>query len=116
MPRLYVVQRVERKALYLPMGGTVEKPGLLFWLPKADPGHVEDLIRAQLARQGITNESEVHAIIERAEKEYEMRIKVAQAKKEARRLMGIRAAGGKLMSVGFRKWKQVFHPAIVKGK
>ena len=115
MPRLYVARRKQRKGFYLPMGGTVENPSLMFYLPEREgrqvsAGQLDELIRAQLEKVGITKESDVQDIINKAEEDYELRIKVEEVKKELRRLMDIRAKGGKLMSTGFRKWKQAFYP------
>ena len=75
---------------------------------------MEGLVRAQLEKQGITDESEVQAIIARAEEEYEKKIKVAEAAKEVRRLMALRAQGAKLMQVGYHRWKQAFYPGVRK--
>ncbi len=77
---------------------------------KLERSELDDLVKAQLNKQGITKDSEVQAIVDKAEKEYEDRVKTQETTKELRRLMAIRAAGGKLMQVGFRKWKQVFYP------
>lgn len=113
MANLYVVRKAERKGLYLPMGGTKKNPSLMFVLNrKLERGELDELVRAQLAQKGITNESEVQTIVDQAEKEYEDRIKVEEAKREIARLMNIRRSGGKLMSTGFRKWRQAFYPAL----
>jgi len=61
----------------------------------------------------VTNEAEIQAVVERAEMDSEIRLKVYQARQEVRRLMAIRATGGKLMQMGFRKWKQAFYPAVI---
>lgn len=71
-------------------------------------------MRSELAKQGVTKESVINKIVDEAEKQYEMRIKIAEAKAEVKRLMGIKAGGGKLMQVGYRKWKQAFYPAVMK--
>jgi len=98
------------------MGGTKRNPTLMFFLPQTSrqqisPGHLDEMVRSQLAKQGITQESAVNTIVEKAEAEYEERIKMLEAHQEAKRLMGLRAAGAKLMQVGYRKWRQVFYPA-----
>ena len=115
MPRLYVARRKQRKGFYLPMGGTVENPSLMFYLPEREGRQVsenqlDELIRAQLEKVGITKESDVQAVINKAEEDYELRVKVDEAKKELRRLMDIKLKGGKLMSVGHKKWRQAFYP------
>src|SRR3990167_831533 len=112
MSRLLIARRPQRKGLLVEMRGTKANPNLLFPLYGIEPGELDDLVRAIIAKGGVTEESEVQAIIEKAEQDAEVRIKVAEAKAEVRRLMKIRAMGGKLMQVGFRKWKQVFHPTI----
>ena len=114
MSRLYVARRNQRQGFYLPMEGTEKNPSLLFFLPgkngrQVDAGQLDELIRSQLEKVGITKESDVQAIVKKAEEDYELRIKVEEAKKELRRLMKIRAEGGKLMQVGNRKWKQAFY-------
>lgn len=115
--RLYVVRRANRGALYLPMGGTKQNPSLMFFLPQGKgkqmgEGQLDQLIRSNLARQGITKESDVHTIVEKAELQYEQRIKMQESHQEAKRLMALRAAGARLISCGFRKWRQAFFPAV----
>ena len=112
MSRLFVARRPKRRGLLLPMLGTKANPSLLFPLDGVDRGELDELIRAILAKQGITNETEIQAIIEKAEQDSEVRIKVAEAKAELRRLMGLRARGFRLMQVGFRKWKEIFYPSV----
>ena len=110
MANIFVARRVQRKGLYLPMGGTKDEPSLVFVLDrKLVRSELDELVRAQLASQGITDESAIQSLVDRAEKDYEDSIKVAEAKREVKRLMAIRANGGKLMQVGYRKWKQVFY-------
>tara|TARA_Y100000310_G_scaffold328372_1_gene396414 strand:- start:4540 stop:4887 length:348 start_codon:yes stop_codon:yes gene_type:complete len=108
MSKIWVAHRTHRKALYLPMQGTEQNPNLMFFLPKMEPSQLDELVRSELQKQGITNESVIHDIIEKAEAEYEKRRKVEETQREVRRLMKIKEAGGKLMQVGFRRWKQVF--------
>ena len=98
-----------RKGLYLPMGGTKDNPSLMFMLPKTDRSELDELVRAQLERQGITKEADVQAIMDKAEAGYEERRKVEEATNEVKRLMRIRAEGHSLMQQGFRKWKQAFY-------
>ena len=111
MSRLLIARRPKRRGLLMPMEGTRRNPMLLFPLDGVDRGELDELIRAILEKQGVTDEAEIQAIIERAEQDSETRIKVAEAKAEVRRLMKIREAGGKLISKGFRRWIQVFYPA-----
>jgi len=113
MSKLQVVRNPLRKALFLPMGKTSKNPSLIFPLTrKLDASELDEQIRIQLEKLGITKESDVQAIFDKAETDYEYRIKVSEARREIRRLMKIRESGGKLMQVGNRKWKQVFYPAI----
>lgn len=110
MPNIYVARRAKRKGLHLQMSGTRENPNLMFVLPN-DRSELDNLVRGILAKQGITKESEVQTIIDRAEMQAEERIKVNEAIKEISRLMAIKEAGGKLISMGRRKWAQAFYPS-----
>ena len=111
MPRLYVARRPQRKGLYLPMESVSQNPSLLFPLTKSvDPSQLDELIRIELEKVGITKESEVQAVLDKAEASYEERIKVAEVQKEVRRLLALRAEGKTLMQVGDKKWKQVYYP------
>ena len=116
MPNLYVARRPGRKGLYLPQGMSRENPSLLFPLDRTDPSELDELIRAQLAKVGVTKESDVQAVIDKAETDSEARIKLTVARKELRRLMALRAEGAKLMQSGFRKWKQAFYRPIKGGR
>lgn len=116
MPRLYVARRLQRGALLLPMGATHQNPSLLFMLPTMSTQQLDEMIRKQLEKQGVTKENEIQNVVEEAEKQYEHRVKVVEAQREVRRLMKIRAVGGSLMQVGWRRWKQVFYPAIKRFK
>jgi len=112
MSRLFVARRPQRKGLYLPQEQVSSNPSLLFPLTKStDPSQLDELIRAELEKVGITKESEVQAVLDKAEADYEFRMKVQDARKEIRRLMALRAEGHKLMQVGNKKWKQVYYPA-----
>lgn len=115
MPNLFVARRAGRRGLLLPQGMNKANPSLIFPLDYTDRSELDDLIRAQLEKVGVTKESEVQAVIDKAEKDSEARIKLEEVRKELRRLMAIREKGGKLMQVGFRKWKQAFYPGI-KGR
>ena len=112
MPGISIHWRKNRKGLLLPMMGTKANPMLLFPLESVEKSELDELVRAILAKGGITEESEINAIIERAERDSEIRIKVAEAKAEVRRLMSLRYQGKKLMQIGWRKWKEVYYPAI----
>ena len=111
MSELYIARTPKRLGLHLEMEGTAQNPNLMFFLPKMEKGQLDQFVRSELAKQGVTKESVVNKIIEEAEEQYEMRIKIAEAKAETKRLMEIRANGGSIMQVGYRKWKQVFYPA-----
>ena len=112
MPELYIARRPKRRGLLLPMLGTKVNPSLLFPLDGVDRGELDELIRAILAKQGVSDEGEIQAIVEKAEQDSEVRIKIAEARKEIRRLMSIRAKGISLIQVGFRKWREAFFPAV----
>ena len=113
MGNLLVTRRPKRRGLLIARGlGTKANPSLLFPLDGVDRSELDELIRAILARQGVTDETEIQAIIERAEIDAEVRIKIAECRAELRRLMAIRARGISLMQVGFRKWRAAFFPAI----
>lgn len=116
MPRIYVARRKERKGLYLPMLGTKDKPSLMFMLEgDMSNNRLEDYVRKELEKQGITDEPTVQKIMAEAEKQYERNIKITETQKELKRLMEIKARGGTLMQVGHRKWKQAFYPSVSKG-
>ncbi len=111
MPNIYIARRANRKALMLPMGQVSQNPTLLFpLLKRTEKSELDDLVRVELAKQGITKESDVQNIIDKAEKEYEQRVKVAETQREVRRLMALKRDGAKLIQVGHRRWKQAFYP------
>ena len=112
MGNLYVARRAKRRGLYVPMEATKANPSLLFPLDGVDRSELDELIRAHLSKLGVTKESDVQAVIDKAEEDSEARVKLEEARKELRRLMAIREGGGKLMSVGFRKWKQASYRPI----
>src|SRR3989304_5051921 len=111
MPNKQIARPSKRQALFIAQG-QVGKKALIVPLYKIEKGELDQLVRGILAKGGVTEESEVQTVIEKVEESYEARIHVAEARAEVRRLMKIRAAGGKLMQSGYRKWKQVFYPAI----
>ena len=102
------------------MGGTLDNPALLFFLPEKgvekerqiDSSQLDEQIRAQLQKVGITKEADVQAVVTKAEEDYEYRVKLEETKEELRRLMALRAEGKKLMSVGFRRWREVNYRQI----
>jgi len=115
MANLYVARRALRRGLYLPQGMSKSNPSMIFPLDNLERSELDELVRAQLEKLGISKESEVQAVVDKAETDSEMRIKVAEVRKELRRLMKIREGGGKLMQSGFRKWRQAFFRPI-KGR
>ncbi len=100
----------DRLGLYVPLGQTKDSPSLVIPFYKMERSEIDEIVRAALEEQGITDESQVQAVIDEAETQYEQRRKEAEASKELRRLMEIKRQGGKLMSVGNKKWKQAFYP------
>ena len=115
MGNLYVARRTPRKGLLLPVSTPADNSDLMFFLPKVDRAELDEIIRANLAKRGITEESVVQTIIDKAETLYEEKIKVAEVTREVKRLMGLRGNGAKLMQRGYRKWKQVVYPAVRNG-
>ncbi|KKN60861.1 hypothetical protein LCGC14_0527320 [marine sediment metagenome] len=101
----------ERLGLYIPLGQTKDSPSLVVPFYKMERSELDDIVRLELSKQGITDEAYVQSVCDAAEEDYEKRRKVEEARKELRRLMGIRAQGGKLMSVGHKKWRQAFYPS-----
>ena len=116
MSKLHIARPKQRIGLYIPMKGNRDNPSLVYPLIGADEGQIDEVVRMVLEKQGVTDEHEVQAIVAKAEEDYEVRIKVSEAKAEVRRLMGLRAKGAKLMQRGFRKWKEAFYPAIKQFK
>lgn len=112
MTRLYVAREPRRIAMSIPMEQSAAMPHLLIPFTKdVDPSKLDELIRQQLDKLGVTNESDVQKIVEKAETDFEARVKIEEARKEIRRLMDMKRNGAKLMSVGRRKWRQAFYPA-----
>lgn len=114
MSRLSFVQDKNRLGLYVPMGQTKEDPSLVIPFYKMDRSELEEIVRANLEKQGITDETHIQTLIDEAETQYEKRKKEHEAHLELKRLMKIREDGGKLMQVGYRKWKQAFYPGVKK--
>ncbi len=112
MGNLIVARRKKRRGLLIPMGGSKASPNLLFPLDGVEVEELDNLIRAILAKQGVTDEWEIQAIVEKAEQDSELRIKVGEARQEIRRLMQEREKGNSLIQRGFRKWAPAFYPAI----
>ena len=112
MSRILIARRPKRRGLLLPRKGK----SLLFPLDGVDRGELDELIRAILAKQGVTNEAEIQAIVEIAERDSEIRIKIAEARAELRRLLEFRKQGATLMQRGYRKWVQAFYPTTKRLK
>ena len=116
MSKIKINKRPQRQALYIPMKGNRENPSLVYPLLDVDEGQLDELVRAILEKQGVTNEAEIQAVIAKAEEDYEVRIKVNEARAEIRRLMELKRNGAKLIQRGFRKWVSAFFPAVNKFK
>jgi len=114
MPKLYVAMRPERKALFLPMGRDSKSPSLIFPLIKnlRDPSELEEHVRKQLAKLGITKEADIQALMDKEAENYEARIKLAEARKLLRKYMDIKKKSGKLMQTGHKKWSEVSYRPI----
>jgi hypothetical protein len=109
MPKIWVARKASRKGLLLPMKGVSQNPSLLFpLLQKTDQSELDELVRAELEKQGITKESDVNAVVEQAERGFELREKTAEARQEFHRLMQERLEGKTLMQVGHRKWRPAY--------
>ena len=104
----------QRAGLYVPLGQTKKNPSLVIPFYKMERNELDDIVRMELAKQGITEESKVQAVIDEAETQYEERRKVEEARQELKRLMELKRQGATLMSVGNKKWRQAFYPAIKK--
>ena len=112
MPKIYIARKANRIGYYLPMSGRPDNPSLTFPLTKhLENSELDELVRAQLEKQGVSSESAVQKIADEAEAQYEFRVKVQETRKEIRRLMDLKREGKKLMQVGFRKWKEAYYPA-----
>lgn len=112
MSRLHVARRPGRRGLVIPLGGTRANPNVLIPLDGVEKSELDELIRAILAKGGITDEATVHAVIAKAESDSEVRAKVYEARREVRRLLDLRfKKGATLMQRGYRRWKEVFYPA-----
>jgi hypothetical protein len=116
MPKLLVARHRQRRGFFIPMLGNKSSPSLLFPLDGVDNEELDALVRAILARQGVTNEAEINAVVEQAERDSEIRRKVQEARVEVRRLMALRASGHSLIQRGFRIWKEAFFPAVKRFK
>ena len=116
MSLIYVARRtvVPRMGLHLQTEGTKDNPSLMFFLPGMDDHQLDQLVRSELAKQGISNESQVNAVVEQAESQYEHRRKVEEARQELQRLMTVKREGGtkRLMQQGNRKWTEAFYPSV----
>ena len=108
MSKIWIARRPQRKGLLVPTAGTKIDPSLIVPLEGTDQSELDELVRAELEKQGVTKESDVQAIVQKAEEDYEKRIKVYEAERELRRLMALKAEGKTLMSVGHKKWKERF--------
>ena len=116
MSKLVIARRKQREGLFIPMDGTGENPNLMFFLPKMDNSQLDEYVRKELAEHGITDEHTVQAIIEEAEKQYELRVKTKETEAMIRKFMAIKAEGGtkRLMQQGHRKWAETFYPGVAR--
>ncbi len=105
-----------RLGLYLPLGNSPRSAAMVVPFYKMDRSELDEIVRAHLETEGITDESHVQAVCDEAEVQYEQRRKTEEARKELRRLMEIRAKGGKLMRTRGEKWLQAFYPATKQFK
>ncbi len=109
MSRTYIVRDKGRKFLFMPQDATKKNPSTIIPLYKTDRGELDELVRAQLEKRGVSGESALNDAIEKSENYREGRQKKIEASREIHRLMAIRAEGHSLMQLGFRKWKEAFY-------
>ncbi len=86
----------------------------MFFLPKMETSQLDEYVRKELAEHGITDEPTVQAIIEEAEKQYELRVKTKETEAMIRKFMDIKMEGGtkRLMQQGDRQWVEAFYPGV----
>ena len=81
MSLIKIQQRANRLGLYVPGRGTAANPNTVFFLPGISGAQLDDMVRKQLASVGITKESDVQSVMDKAEADYELRCKIEEAKK-----------------------------------
>ena len=110
MTKIWIARRKEREALLLPTLGTRKKPWIIIPLnDKLERSELDELVRGQLEKQGVSSESAVHNMVEKAEQRYEQRIKTKESSERLNQYLEWRKQGLKLMQVAFRKWAPVFY-------
>jgi len=116
MSEIYIA-REKRKGLLLPFAGTKANPNVLFPLEGVEKSELDELIRAILAKMGVTDEVEIQAIIAKAEADREVRMKIFEARQKLRKYMEMRRQGQRLIQNGFRNWVPAFfRPIRTKGE
>lgn len=84
MSRLYIARRPTRQALFLKQEQSREQPSVILPLYKElDNSELDELVQAALEKQGIPKEK-FHDLLEQAEKDYEYRLQLEEARKELR--------------------------------
>lgn len=81
---MWVPKQMGPKALFLPMGGTRQKPNVIIPTYGTDKSEMAELVDALCEKRGIPK-SERPALIAQAEMLYEQRIKIWEARQEIRR-------------------------------
>jgi len=82
MALLWLPKRPRRSGMLLPLGGTRENPNLIIPFYKGmERQEVRYIAEMSLGRHGLSD-AEINAVLERAEKEYEQRVKVHEANAE----------------------------------
>ena len=92
-------------------GLLLQNHNLVVFLPGTNGSQVQEIVAKQLELQGV-RPADHGRIVDEANAEYERRVKVEETVVELKRLMAIRADGGKLMRNGYRKWKQAFYRPV----
>lgn len=84
MSKLVIVRRPTRQAFFLPLGGTRASPNIIIPLHKTDDSELDELIRGVCEKHGLSA-AQTEAIVERAERDYEYRRKLQEARDELHR-------------------------------
>ena len=102
MPRLYIARRPTRQALFLGMEGSRSQPSVILPLSKdVSNSELDELTQRSLEKLGVPRD-QWHAVVEKAERDYEYRRKVAEASEELHRRIREQAEYSKLKFGGLR--------------
>jgi len=96
----WIARRPGRAALFLPLGGTRANPNVIIPLYKTDNSELSELVHAVLEKQG--RGADFNKIMERAERDSEMRIKTHEASQELHKRLREQARYPKLKWGGLK--------------